>query len=120
MKRNFLPRVIALLLLLAAGLRPAAAQVATWATPLPQATAAYDETRALTDRAGNTYVAGMYTGALTLGPASLPAPTGTGRNGFLAKIGPTGLVQWALSGSGTDDVRVQALAPRAPASYWPR
>ncbi|GAB3878198.1 hypothetical protein GCM10028824_39650 [Hymenobacter segetis] len=95
----------------AAGLGASRAQVATVATPLdPAITNLADDTRSMTDAAGNTYVAGSYAnGPVQLGGTLLPAPAASGRNGFLAKVGPTGVVQWAIGGISQQTVGVQTL-----------
>lgn len=93
-------------------LRAGHAQYATWSRPLAPAALS---SRSVTDAAGNTYVAGSYRGALTMGATTLPAPTGTANatNTYLAKIDSQGLVQWAIAGASAraDDVLALALAP---------
>jgi hypothetical protein len=108
-----LHRLLLLVGLLALGaLQRGYAQYATWARPLAPAAIG---SRSVTDAAGNTYVAGSYRGALTLGTTTLPASTGplNTTNAYVAKINPQGLVQWALAGvSGrADNVLALALAP---------
>jgi hypothetical protein len=104
-------RLFRLLFLLAAlalvGLQPGYAQFAIWSRPLaPAALTAMS----VTDQAGNTYVAGTYRGSLTMGATTLPAPSGTSlTDAFLAKINATGLVQWAIAGTGIKYETVQGL-----------
>ncbi|GAB3860934.1 hypothetical protein GCM10028822_39640 [Hymenobacter terrigena] len=96
----------------ATGLGSARAQVATAATPLDPAISNFnDDTRSVTDAAGNTYVAGSYGNSpATVGSTTLPATPAGIHNGFLAKVGPTGVVQWAIAGISQQNVGVQALA----------
>lgn len=46
------------------------------------------------DAGGNVYVAGQFCGTADFGPLALTS-NGTGKDGFVAKLGPTGGVQWA-------------------------
>ena len=96
-------RLLFLVALLALGaLHRSHAQYATWSRPLAPGVI---NARSVTDAAGNTYVAGSYTSAVTMGATTLPAPTGSNptgvgntNNAFIAKLSPQGLVQWALPG----------------------
>lgn len=55
------------------------------------------------DAAGNLYVAGSFTGSLTLGSTTLSSTGGsTDSDAFLVKYDPQGTVLWARSGGGTD------------------
>jgi uncharacterized repeat protein (TIGR01451 family) len=104
-------RLFRLLFLLAAlalvGLQPGYAQYATWSRPLaPAAVTAMS----VTDQAGNTYVAGIYRGSLTMGATTLPAPVGVSPyDAYLTKINASGLVQWAIAGTGIKYETVQGL-----------
>jgi len=107
-------RLLFLVGILALGqLQRSYAQYATWSRPLAPAVIT---ARSVTDLAGNTYVAGSYHGALTMGATTLPAPTTinpTGlsnvSNAFVAKINPRGLVEWVLAGSSAKRDEVLAL-----------
>jgi uncharacterized repeat protein (TIGR01451 family) len=88
---------------------PGHAQYATWSRPLAPAAGL---SRSVTDQAGNTYVAGSFQGALTLGATTFSAPTGTGNtnDSYLVKLNPQGLVQWAVGGVSAKTDAVEALA----------
>ncbi|MFD2719340.1 T9SS type A sorting domain-containing protein [Hymenobacter monticola] len=109
-----LQRLLFLVGLLALGaLQRGYAQYVNWSRPLAPG---IFNARSVTDAAGNTYVAGSYRGALTMGATTLPAPTGAAinaSNAFVAKVSPQGLVQWALPGISalSDDVLALTLDP---------
>jgi hypothetical protein len=79
------------LLLLALTHLAAHAQAPSWqaavAISSPGTGSAYANAVA-TDAAGNVYVAGQFSGTVTLGSFSFSAPAGVGNNGFVAKWSP--------------------------------
>lgn len=88
-----------LLLLLAVGQSVAYAQAPAWqaavAITSPSTGSAYTNAVA-TDAAGNVYVAGQFSGTVTLGSFSFSVPAGVGNNGFVAKWNPaTKNFSWA-------------------------
>ena len=62
------------------------------------------------DAAGNVYLAGGFTTALTLGAATLSA-SGTEAEPYVVKYNPQGVVQWNRQGGGTGSVQGIAIGP---------
>src|SRR5690606_39092960 len=93
-------RLAALAVLLAAGL-PVQAQ--NWLWVLGSGSPAADEGNSVAvDAAGNVYVTGYFTGAITLGSFTLTSP-GPDQEFYLVKLSPEGDVLWARSGGGVSD-----------------
>jgi hypothetical protein len=67
-----------------------------------------------TDRAGNAYVAGTFTGTLALGDAELRAQDGN--EVFLAKLDPSGNLLFSAALGGSPDPQVSSLAVAADGS----
>lgn len=63
------------------------------------------------DAGGNVLVAGAFTGSLTFSPGAAPLISAGGRDGFVAKLDPSGAGVWAQSfGDGADQVSAGVCA----------
>lgn len=58
------------------------------------------------DVAGNVYVVGNFRGIARFGASTL---TATGRDGFVAKLNPSGAWQWARAAAGLSDIEVSGV-----------
>jgi cyclophilin family peptidyl-prolyl cis-trans isomerase/formylglycine-generating enzyme required for sulfatase activity len=81
-----------------------------WAVSTGASGALVKNERVAVDAAGNIFVAGIFTGTVNFGPATLTAKGNTNADIFVAKLhSSNGTVQWVASGGGTNSETLNGL-----------